>query len=212
MSGAMNRMWRSRWTSRAVFVLSLIPFLLLAWRWYHRALGINALEYVARYTGSWALRFLLLSLAITPLRLIPGLAPLMKFRRMLGLFAFFYACVHALHYFAIDIQWNTQILVEDLTIRRFFIAGAVALTLMVPLAATSFDAAVRWMGGARWRLLHRLAYISAIAAVVHYIWQFKVATPTPILYASILAVLLLVRLVTAAWKRFNAARAESRRR
>lgn len=207
----MNRIWRSQWTSRAVFLLSLVPLLLLAWRWHQRALGINAIEYVARYTGSWALRFLLLSLAITPLRLIPGLAPLMKFRRMLGLFAFFYACLHALHYFAIDIQWNWQILAEDLTLRRFFIAGAVALALMVPLAATSSDAAVRWLGGARWRLLHRLAYVSAIAAVVHYIWQFKVATPTPILYASILALLLLVRLVAAAWKRVNAVRAGSRR-
>ncbi|MBL8234354.1 MAG: sulfoxide reductase heme-binding subunit YedZ [Bryobacterales bacterium] len=197
----MNRIWRSPWTSRAVFVLSMIPLALLAWRWYHRALGINALEYVARYTGSWALRFLLLSLAITPLRLIPGLAPLMKFRRMLGLFAFLYASVHALHYFAIDIQWNRQILIEDLTFRRFFIAGMLSLTLMVPLALTSFDAAVRWMGGARWRMLHRLVYISGIAACVHYLWQGKAATQTPLIYAAILAVLLLTRVVVAIRKR-----------
>lgn len=197
----MNKIWRSPWTSRVVFVLCLIPFALLAWRWHHRQLGINALEYVARYTGSWALRFLLLSLAITPLRLIPGLGPLMKFRRMLGLFAFFYATIHALHYFAIDIQWNQQILIEDLTIRRFFIAGMTSLLLMLPLALTSFDASIRWMGGIRWRRLHRLAYVSAIAAVTHFVWQFKVATPTPILYASILAALLLVRVVVAVAKR-----------
>ncbi|MCS7023503.1 MAG: sulfoxide reductase heme-binding subunit YedZ [Bryobacteraceae bacterium] len=203
----MNRFWRSKWTFRLLWLASASPFAWLVWRWYWRDLGVNPLEYVARYTGSWALRFLLLTLAITPLRLIPGLSPLIKFRRMLGLFAFFYASLHAWHYFAIDIQWNREILIEDLTIRRFFIAGMISLLLMVPLALTSFDRAIRWMGGERWRKLHRLVYASAIAACAHYLWQGKAATPTPRLYAALTAALLLTRLVvsirTRRWPRLR---------
>jgi len=188
-------LWSSPWLSRIAFVLCLLPLAWLAWRWWHNDLGINRIEFVARYTGRWTLRILLASLAITPLRRIPGLSPLIRFRRMLGLFAFFYGTLHAFHYFGIDVQWNFQTIVEDLTYRRFFIAGAISLALMVPLAATSFDKAIRWIGGKRWQLLHRLVYISAIAAIVHFWWQGKVGTQTPQLYAAILTVLLAIRVV-----------------
>ncbi len=120
---------------------------------------------------------------------------------MLGLFTFFYGCLHGLHYFARDAQWNWTVIGEDLTFRRFFIAGFVALMLMVPLAATSFNAAIRWMGGKRWQALHRLVYLSAVIGLVHYVWQFKAITPTPILYGLILAVLLLYRVWAAIAKR-----------
>lgn len=196
-----NRLWNHRWTKPAVFAMCLIPLALLAYRWNTNQLGINRIETVARYTGNWTLRFLLLSLCITPLRRLPGQSGLIKYRRMLGLFAFFYACLHALHYYQIDIQWNKEILLEDLTMRRFFIAGMAALALMVPLAATSTAAAIRWMGGKKWQLLHRLAYVSAIAGVVHFFWQGKAALYTPIYYGLFLAALLLYRAVYAVTQR-----------
>lgn len=185
-----------------VLAASLTPLLWLAWKWLHHDLGINRIEFVARYTGGWTLRFLLLTLAITPLRRIPGLRDLIRFRRMLGLIAFFYATLHALHYFAIDAQWNREVLWEDFTVRRFFIAGLTALTLLVPLAVTSFDAAVRWLGARRWQRLHRLIYASAIAAIFHYIWQGKYISLTPLLYAGVLALLLAIRIVVAVRKAF----------
>lgn len=147
------------------------------------------------------MRLLLATLAITPLRRIPGLAGLMKIRRMLGLFTFFYGTLHGLHYFALDIQWDPKIIVEDLTFRRFFIAGVLAWLLMAPLAATSFDRAIRWMGGRRWQKLHRLIYFSAMAGVVHYAWQGKTITYRPIYYGAILLVLLLARVAYASTHR-----------
>ncbi|MEO8026918.1 MAG: hypothetical protein ABI823_10605, partial [Bryobacteraceae bacterium] len=96
----------SPWLPRILFVICLLPLAWLAWLWWHNDLGINRIEFVARYTGRWTLRLLLATLAITPLRLIPKLGPLLRFRRMLGLFTFFYGCLHALHYFGVDVQWN----------------------------------------------------------------------------------------------------------
>ncbi|MBL8237637.1 MAG: sulfoxide reductase heme-binding subunit YedZ [Bryobacterales bacterium] len=189
----MNRIWNSRFAKPAVFSLCLLPLLVLAWRWQANELGINRIETVARFSGNWTLRLLLASLCITPLRRLPGQSGLIRFRRMTGLFAFFYAALHALHYYAIDVQWNAEIIWEDLRIRRFFIAGMLSLLLMVPLAATSFQAAIRWMGGKRWQLLHRLAYLSAVAGVVHFFWQGKAALWTPIYYGIFLGALLLYR-------------------
>ena len=197
----VNRIWNSHFAKPVVFLLCLLPLGLLAWRWQANELGINRIETVARFTGNWTLRLLLASLCITPLRRLPGQSGLIRFRRMLGLFAFFYAVLHALHYYAIDVQWNTEIIWEDLQIRRFFIAGMLALVLMVPLAATSFQAAIRWMGGKRWQLLHRLAYVSAAAGVVHFFWQGKAALWTPIYYGIFLGVLLFYRIVYWALRR-----------
>jgi sulfoxide reductase heme-binding subunit YedZ len=187
--------WRIKWLSKAVFAICLLPLVYLGWLWWANKLGINQIERVARFTGDWTLRFLLITLAITPLRRIKALSPLVKFRRMLGLFAFFYGCLHMFHYFGIDVQWNWAVIREDLTVRRFFIVGFAALMLMVPLAATSNNAAIRWMGGARWQLLHRLVYLSAILGVLHYALQGKTLTQTPLIYAVILTLLLLARVV-----------------
>jgi sulfoxide reductase heme-binding subunit YedZ len=158
--------WKSRWYPRLVFLASLIPLAFYIWKWQHHELGINAAEFSERYLGRTTLRFLLLTLAITPLRRIPGLGGLMRIRRMLGLFTFFYGCLHALYYFGVDAQWNGQVIADDLTIRRFFVFGMIALSLMAPLAATSFDRAVRWMGGRNWQRLHRLVYVSGIAGIL----------------------------------------------
>lgn len=189
----MNKFWNGRYAKPITFVLCLVPLAILAWRWETNGLGINRIETVARYTGNWTIRFLLLSLCITPLKRLPGQSGMIRLRRMIGLFAFFYGVLHALHYYALDVQWNTEIMMEDLTTRRFFIAGMTALALMVPLALTSFNRAIRWMGGKRWQLLHRLAYVSAAAGVIHFFWQGKAALWTPIYYGLFLGVLLLYR-------------------
>lgn len=188
-------MWKNPWLSRLLFLACLSPLFWLGWKWFHNELGINSIEFVARYTGRWTLRLLLITLAITPLRRIPGLNPLIRFRRMLGLFTFFYGSLHAFHYFAVDVQWNWLVIVEDLTFRRFFIAGGISLALMAPLALTSSNAAIRWMGGRRWQRLHRLIYLSAVAGIVHNVWQGKSLTLPPLIYAGILAILLFVRVL-----------------
>jgi len=190
---SVNRIWNSRFAKPAVFLLCLLPLIHLGWRFYGNELGINRIEAVARFTGDWTLRFLLLSLCITPLRRLPGQSGLLRFRRLIGLFAFFYGTLHALHYFGIDVQWNTEIIWEDVTTRRFFIAGMISLTLMAALAATSFNRAIRWIGGKRWQLLHRLVYVSAAAGVVHFFWQGKAALWTPIYYGLFLGMLMIYR-------------------
>ena len=186
-------MLKSRWTYYLVFLACLLPLGYLAWMW--PQVRINRIEYVARFTGDWTIRFLMASLAITPLRRIPWLNGLIAFRRTIGLFAFFYGLLHALHYYQFDVQWNWDIMKEDLTIRRFFIAGMAALLLMLPLAVTSTNWAIRKMGGKRWQNLHRLAYLAGIAGVAHYLWQGKAATMYPLIYALLLTVLLGVRVM-----------------
>ncbi|MGH9662954.1 MAG: sulfite oxidase heme-binding subunit YedZ, partial [Bryobacteraceae bacterium] len=133
--------WRSRWYPRVVFLACLAPLAVLAWQWGHHEFGVNPIEHVERYLGRSTLRLLLLTLSIAPLRRIPGLGGLVRIRRMLGLFTFFYGCIHGLYYFAVDAQWSGLVIFDDLTHRKFFIYGMLALTLMAPLAATSFDRA-----------------------------------------------------------------------
>jgi sulfoxide reductase heme-binding subunit YedZ len=196
-------MWKSPWLKRLAAALCLAPLALLAWKSWHGQLGINSIEYVSKYTGRWALRFLWITLAITPLRRLPGLNGLIGFRRMTGLSAFLYGTVHAIHYFGWDAQWNWLVIGEDLTFRRFFIAGAVALGLMIPLAVTSTDGWVRRLGGKRWQRLHYLVYPSALAAITHYVWQGKSLNPDPLFYALLLALLFAARLVIAVRKRLR---------
>lgn len=176
-----------------VFILCLAPLAWLAWLWSHNQLGFNRLEAVARYTGDWTLRFLLITLAVTPLRRLPGLNGLIRFRRMFGLFAFFYGSLHFLHYLQVDKLWEWSEIEADFTERRFFIAGLAAWLLMIPLAVTSFNAAIRWIGGKRWQRLHRLIYLSAALGVIHYYWQAKSTVLPPVFYGVVLIVLLLIR-------------------
>lgn len=189
----MNRIWTHKWSKTVVFALCLAPLVWLGWRWQNNELGINRIETVARYTGDWTLRFLVGVLCITPLRRLPGQSSLIRFRRMLGLFTFFYGCLHAWHYFAVDAQWNKDILWEDLTTRKFFLAGLLGLVVMVPLAATSWAGAIRRLGGRRWQLVHRLVYVAAIAGVVHYYWQGKAALWEPVYWGVGVGVLLAYR-------------------
>ncbi len=169
-----------RWIKVAVFIACLAPLGLLAWAAYTQNLGANPIEKITHATGDWTLRFLLITLAITPLRKLLGVPWLIKFRRMLGLFAFFYACLHFTTYIWLD---------------KFITVGFTAFVLLIPLAATSTAGWIRRLGGKRWQALHRLVYFSAIAGVIHYVWLVKADIREPLEYGAILAVLLGYRVV-----------------
>ena len=176
-----------------VFVLAVAPFLWLAFRAYSGRLSVNPIEDITLTTGIWTLRFLVITLAVTPLRRITGWNRLIQYRRMLGLFAFFYATLHLATYVVLDMFFAWDLILADVLKRPFITAGMVAFVAMVPLALTSTRGWIRRLGR-RWQLLHRLIYLSAIAAVVHYLWKVKVVVGSPVYYAAIVAALLLFRI------------------
>jgi sulfoxide reductase heme-binding subunit YedZ len=178
----------------AVFALALLPLLLLGWRAVHGGLGANPIEAITHSTGDWTLRFLLITLAVTPLRRNFGLPDLIRYRRMLGLFAFFYGVLHLLTYVWLDKFFNVPEMVKDVAKRPFVTAGTLAFALMTPLAATSTAGWIRRLGGRRWQWLHRLVYVSAAAGVVHFYWLVKSDVRQPLLYGSVLTLLLLWRI------------------
>ena len=181
----------------AVFLACLGPLAHLGWKAYTDNLGANPIEVVTRATGDWILRFLLITLTITPLRKLSGQPWLIRFRRMLGLFAFFYACLHFTTYIWLDQFFDWAAMLKDVGKRPFITAGFTGFVLMIPLALTSTSWAIRRMGGKNWTRLHSLIYASGIAGVVHYLWLVKADITLPVIYASILGVLLLYRV--AAW-------------
>jgi methionine sulfoxide reductase heme-binding subunit len=183
-----------RFSKPLVFVIALCPALWLAYRAYDGLLGVNPVEELELTTGLWAFRFLLISLAITPLRRLTGWNGSIQFRRMLGLFAFFYATLHLTIYLVVDQGLALRFILEDVAKRRFITAGMVAFLLLVPLAVTSTKGWIRRLGR-RWAVLHRLVYVSASAAALHFIWKVKVAVGEPVYYALILAALLGFRLI-----------------
>lgn len=182
----------------------LLPLGLLVWRGLSGGLTANPIEFVTHRTGDWALRLLLITLAVTPLRRLTGWNDLVRLRRLLGLFAFFYASLHVATYVVLDHFFAFDSMLEDLTERRFVTAGFTGFVLMIPLALTSTQAMVRRLGGRRWRALHRLAYVSACAGVVHYAWLVKADLRAPLLYGALLALLLGFR-VWRCWRRPAAA-------
>ena len=156
----------SRWTKLFVWLLCLLPAALLLWRWQHNELGINWIEKVQRGTGDWTMRFLLFTLCITPLRRLPGLSALIRYRRLLGLFAFFYGCLHLTIYAWVDKAFEWNVIWEDFTHRRFYIAGLLGFVLLIPLALTSTAGWIRRLGGKNWQRLHRLIYFATAATEV----------------------------------------------
>lgn len=188
-----------RWLKLPVFLLSLLPAGWLVWRGVNQDLGANPIEFITHATGDWTLRFLLITLAVTPLRRLTGLPQLIRFRRMLGLFAFFYGCLHFLTYLWLDQFFDFGAIAKDVAKRPFITAGFLAFVLLVPLAVTSTAAWIRRLGGRRWQMLHRLIYVSAIAGVVHYLWLVKSDIRGPLAYGLILALLL-------GWRAFAALR------
>jgi methionine sulfoxide reductase heme-binding subunit len=196
-----------RFLKVVVFLACLAPLAWLLWKFFGPTpsdmstwgvgLGANPIEKITHATGDWTLRFLLITLAITPLRKLLRLPALIKFRRMFGLFAFFYACLHFTTYIWLDKSFNLHEMLLDIAKRKFITVGFAAFLLLIPLAVTSTTGWIRRLGGKRWQALHRLIYISAIAGVIHYLWLVKADIRKPLIYGAILAVLLLYRIV--AW-------------
>lgn len=197
---ALKRVLSSRWVKIPVFALCLVPALLLAWKAYTGNLSANPIEFITHATGDWTIRFLCITLSITPLRKILRLPELIRFRRMLGLFGFFYACLHFLTWFVLDKFFDWGEIAKDVVKRPFITAGFTALVLLIPLAVTSTKGWIRRMGGKRWQMLHRLIYVSGIAGVVHYYWLVKSDVRLPVMYGAIVTVLLVYRLVNSLMK------------
>lgn len=190
-----------------VFLAALGPVFYLAWGAWQAQLGANPIEAITHETGDWTLRFLVITLCITPLRRITGVNELISFRRMLGLFAFFYGTLHFLTYIWLDKFFDLHEVVKDVYKRPFITAGFTAFVLLIPLAITSTKGWIRRLGK-KWALLHRLIYFSAVIGVIHYIWLVKKDVRRPIIYGVIVGILLLWRLGTWIVKRqkTNAAR------
>jgi sulfoxide reductase heme-binding subunit YedZ len=194
----------------SLFILCLVPLVSLAIRAVMGDLGANPIEALIRNLGDWALRLLLVTLSITPLRRLTGWAWLPKLRRMFGLFAFFYVVMHMLGYVVLDQFFDWAAIGKDIVKRPFITVGFTAFLLLIPLAATSTNAMIRRLGGRRWQTLHRAVYAIGMLAVLHFWWMVKLDTREPALYAVILAVLLGARLVWAV--RVSVAPAASRLR
>ncbi len=190
-----------------VFLAALGPLAYLVWGALADRLGANPIDVITDETGTWTLRFLVATLAVTPLRRLTGWNRLIAFRRMLGLFAFFYGTLHLVTYLWLDQFFDVGAILKDIVKRPFITAGMTAFLLMLPLAVTSTTAMIRRMGGTWWRRLHRLAYAAAIAGVVHYWWLVKLDVTRPQVYAAVLAVLLLLRVVWAVRARRGGIRA-----
>jgi sulfoxide reductase heme-binding subunit YedZ len=185
---------RSRWAKVLVFTLCLSPLAMGWWAWNHDLIP-NPIAFLQHFTGDWALRMIVIALAVTPLRQVLRLPDLIRFRRMIGLFAFFYACLHFTTYLWLDKDFEVVAMLKDVGKRPFITVGFAALALMVPLALTSTAGWIRRLGGKRWQLLHRLIYLSGILAVVHYYWLVKSDVRLPVMYGSLVGLLLAYRLV-----------------
>jgi sulfoxide reductase heme-binding subunit YedZ len=197
----MHALLNSKWSKPAVFLLCLIPLGLLGWRVLHGGLGANPIEFITHATGDWTLRFLIITLCVTPLRKILAVPELIRFRRMLGLFAFFYACLHFTTYIWLDKFFDLSEMWKDIAKRKYITVGFTAFVLLIPLAITSTAGMIRRLGGKRWQMLHRLIYVSAALGVIHYYWLVKSAVIKPLTYGAIVAVLLLWRLLDSISKR-----------
>ena len=206
-----------RYIKILVFLVCLVPLGMLLWGFFGptpldmttwgAGLGANPLEKITHTTGNWTLRFLLITLAVTPARKLLGVPSLIRFRRMFGLYAFFYGSLHFLTYIWFDKEFNVHDMLTDIAKRKFITIGLLAFALLVPLALTSTAGWIRRLGGKRWQRLHRLIYAAAIAGVIHYIWLVKKDTRIPLEYGACLSVLLLYRVVVWGLPRFWKARA-----
>jgi sulfoxide reductase heme-binding subunit YedZ len=200
-----------RWIKVGIFMAALVPLGLLLWRFFGAhpsdmttwgaGLGANPIEAIEHGTGDWTLRFLLITLSITPLRKLLHVPSLIKFRRMLGLFAFFYGCLHFTTYIWLDKFFNLHEMLADIAKRKYITVGFTGFVLLIPLAVTSTAGWIRRLGGKRWQALHRLIYICGILGVIHYLWLVKADIREPLEYAAVLALLLLYRIVGWFWQR-----------
>lgn len=196
-----------RWFKVVLFIACLGPLARLGWKAYGGLLGANPIEVITHSTGDWTLIFLCVTLAITPLRMLTRQYWLIRFRRMLGLFAMFYGLLHFTTYIWLDKFFDVHEMVKDVVKRPFITMGFTAFVLMIPLAITSTSGWIRRLGGKRWNLLHRLIYFSATAGVIHYVWLVKKDLTKPLEYAAVLTVLLGYRISVWAIAYFESRRA-----
>ena len=190
----------SNFHRQVIFVNALLPALLMLLDWYQGTAGANPVEFLTRSTGVLTLVFLVLTLLVTPLRKMLGWNWLLKQRRLIGLYAFFYGTLHLLTYVAFDRQWKLLSVLSDVRLRPFIAIGMFSFLMMVPLAVTSTNAMIKKLGGKRWNQLHRLTYYVAIGGVLHYYMIVKSDTTYPILFGSAVALLLGYRMVSA-WRK-----------
>lgn len=202
----MNKILTSKWTKVCVFLLCLIPFLDLLWRTvygllqglpFDTYLTADPIKFITHRTGDWTIRFVIITLAITPLRKILKTPQLIRFRRMLGLYAFFYGCLHFCTWMVLDKFFDWRDMWADVHKRPFITLGFTGFVLMIPLAVTSTAGWIRRMGGKRWQMLHRAIYVTAIVGVIHYDWSLKSDKRKPLEYAVVIGILLAWRL--GAW-------------
>ncbi len=186
------------WFKPLLFALCLAPLGRLVFFAFTDRLGANPIEFVLRSLGTWTLTLLLITLSITPLRRLTGWNSLVRVRRMLGLFTFFYACLHFLTYAGVDQSFDLTAILADVVKHPYITVGFTCFVLLIPLAVTSTNAMQRRLGGKRWQQLHRLVYFIAVGGVVHYLWLVKKDITQPVLYGLALAALLGIRLV---WRR-----------
>ena len=191
----MGKVLSSKWTKAFAFLLCLVPLFRLGWRAYRQELGANPIEKITHTTGDWTIWFLLITLSVTPFRKLLSQPKLARFRRMLGLFAFFYGCLHLMTWMWLDKFFDLSEMWHDVLKRRFITVGMLAFVCLIPLAITSTNGWVRRLGFVRWQRLHRLVYFSALAGVIHYYWLVKSDVRLPLFYGAILAVLMTYRLV-----------------
>lgn len=184
----------------AVFASALVPLARLGWLALRGGLGANPIEYITRSTGWWTLSFLLITLCVTPIRRLTGWNWLIKLRRTLGLYAFFYGALHLTTYFWLDQFFDWMEITKDILKRPFITVGFSAMALMIPLAVTSTNAMIRRLGGKRWQMLHRLVYLISVLGVVHFWWLVKKDVREPLIFVLILVVLFALRAWFALYK------------
>ena len=204
----MRALLTSPWTKVAVFAICLLPLGALLWRGFHNGLGANPVEFIQLTTGEWTLRFLVFTLAITPFRRLLNLPDLIRFRRMLGLFAFFYLSIHFLTYLVLDQSFDFAAIAKDIAKRPFITVGFLGFLLLLPMAITSTAGWIRRLGGRRWRMIHRGIYLAAVSGVIHYYWKVKSDVRMPLFYGALVAILLLWRLGDWFFKRRSTAGAK----
>lgn len=195
------RRWAERGVRVSVFVLALVPLARIVLGALGGGLGGNPIEEMLHRTGWWALAFLIMTLSVTPVRRLTGIGWLVKLRRMLGLYAFFYASLHFGIYVGVDQFFAWEYILEDIGERPYITVGFTALLILVPLAATSTKGMIRRLGGKRWRRLHRLVYVAAALGVLHFLWLVKADIREPVIFGAILATLLGYRLATGQLKK-----------
>lgn len=188
-----NAALSARWAKPAVFALALVPLFWTVWLAWSGELGAEPVLESVRQSGLWALRFLLIALAVTPLRMLTGVAALARFRRMIGLFAFFYAAVHLSTYIGLDQFFDWPAIWKDIVKRPYITVGMGAFLILTALAATSTDGMVKRLGGRRWRALHKGVFVAGLAGCLHFIMLVKGWQTTPLVYAAIAVGLLAFR-------------------